>query len=46
MRDLERLSEKLKAAVDAIEARRVAVEARKFDLEHDPRPDFCRRLEQ
>jgi hypothetical protein len=48
MRDLEGLSEKLKAAIEGIahEARRVAIAAREFDLEQDLRPDLCYRLEQ
>jgi hypothetical protein len=48
MRDLEGLSEKLKAAVAGIahEARRVAIAAREMDLENDLRPDLCYRLEQ
>jgi hypothetical protein len=48
MRDLEGLSEKLKAAVAGIanEARRVAIAARELDLEQDLRPDLCYRLEQ
>jgi hypothetical protein len=48
MRDLEGLSEKLKAAVAGIahEARRVAIAAREMDLENDLRQDLCYRLEQ
>jgi hypothetical protein len=48
MRDLEGLSEKLRAAIDGIahEARHVVIAAREFDLENDLRPDLCYRLEQ
>jgi hypothetical protein len=48
MRDLERLSETLKAAVEGIahEAHRVAIAALEMNLENDLRPDLCYRLEQ